>query len=106
MRGLPAARVGEPPRANIEEESMHGTTRRRAFKGAAAFLSLLVVAGAFAASAAISVAQTDGDHDKAAISKVRVAGTVNAGDVVTFKITITTQPLQIDGVGITDVLAT
>ena len=43
-------------------------------------------------------------HDKIAVSKVASAATVNAGQTVTFTITLTTQPFPIDGVVLTDVL--
>lgn len=87
---------------------MHGITRRRALGGGAAFFSLafsvVLMASLFVASSAISRAQTDGDKDKVAVTKVAAQGTVNAGDTITFTITVTTQPFPIDGVVLSDVL--
>jgi hypothetical protein len=53
----------------------------------------------------------DGDHDKIAVLKLALQGnkwvadaSINEGDTATFKIVLTTQPFQIDGVVLTDVL--
>jgi len=89
---------------------MRSIPRHRALGGGVALfslvLSIIMMLGLFAGNAAISIAQTDGDHDKIAIRKVANAGTVNAGDTVTFTITVTTQPFPIDGVVLTDTLPT
>jgi uncharacterized repeat protein (TIGR01451 family) len=54
-----------------------------------------------------------GDHDKIAVLKLALQGnkwvsdaSINEGDTATFKIVLTTQPFQIDGVVLTDVLPT
>jgi len=89
---------------------MNSFSRRRALGGGAAFLSLvlsiMLITGLLLANVGISSAQTDGDHDKVSVQKQANAATLNAGDTVTFTITVTTQPFPINGVVLTDTLPT
>src|SRR6187551_2217961 len=89
---------------------MSSFSRRRALGGGAAFLSLVLsvvlITGLLLANVGVSSAQTDGDHDKVSVQKQANAATLNAGDTVTFTISVTTQPFPIDGVVLTDTLPT
>lgn len=92
---------------------MHDSAQPTAFGRGAKFLSLtlsavLMLSLFVATGVAVAV---DGDHDKIAVLKVALQGnrevsdaTIQEGDTATFKIVLTTQPFQIDGVVLTDVL--
>src|SRR5947207_5895256 len=82
---------------------MHSTTRRKVFLGGAAVLSLVLMITLFVSTAAITVAQ-EVLHDKIAVSKTAVKTKIKEGDAAIFVIALTTQPFQIDGVVLTDVL--
>jgi len=72
-------------------------------------LSAVLILSLFVATGIVFA--VDGDHDKIAVLKVALQGnrevanaTIQEGDTATFKIVLTTQPFQIDGVVLTDEL--